>query len=79
MTVIQPNRLLHPANLDVLLTTENAAILTFNQQELMLEAIKHNVSPIHQTPFLFDIYDPHCYVFTDEEYYHHLLKLIKRK
>ena len=79
MTILKPGTLLHPQNLDSLLSTEHSGIIMMNQRELLPEAIKQKVSPVFETPFLFDIYDPHCYVFTDEEYYKHLLTLIKKK
>jgi len=46
---------------------------------LMIEAMKYQITPLFKTPFVFDAYDPHCYVLTDEEHYKHLLRMLNKK
>ena len=67
--------LIHPQNLNTLLETSNVSIIQFNEQQLIQEAIRLQVAPIHKIPFVFDVYDTECFVLTDQEHYHHLLQL----
>ena len=70
-------RLLHPSNLDVLMTTNKTDIISMNERLLIPEAIQLQVAPIYKKPFVFDHFATKMYVLTDDEHYDHLLMLTK--